>query len=157
MDSQVSLLPLFNWVECVNLLWLTASRWDATWWEDLKTTRGRKVNLESFLLWCLMLFKVKSLTLFKKTSKFIIIGVFLGIELAYWPFPNHTIVELKLFSLGSHQSKSFMVIVLFTFVSSEMPLNWFHYWAVQIGKSVMVLIVIHLQNSFSQLQGQRLH
>lgn len=56
----------------------------------------------------------------QKTSKFIIIDVSLETELSYWPLPNPIIVELKLFSFGSRQSESFMVIVLFTFVSSEM-------------------------------------
>lgn len=36
-------------------------------------------------------------------------------------------MELTLFSFGSQQSESFVLIVVFTFVSSEIPLNWFHY------------------------------
>lgn len=57
----------------------------------------------------------------QKTSKFIIIDVSLGTELAYWPLPSPIIVGLTLFSFGRRQSESFMVIVLFTLVSSEMP------------------------------------
>lgn len=73
--------------------------------------------------------------------------------------PGELTVELKL-PFGSCQSNCFVIIVvLFTFVSSEMPFSWFHYWAsMQIVKSVIVFVVIlFLQNSFAKIQGQLLN
>lgn len=97
---------------CVKLLWLTVRRWDATWLEDLKTARVTRSTWRVSCRSILGFFKWNPLRSFKRHQDSFVNDVFLGKELAYPPFPKGVTVELKLFSLGSHQSLSWFLSFL---------------------------------------------